>query len=221
MFIIEFKPTNYSSDLTDSQWEQIAEYFPQGPNSDHHKRSLINAVLYLLNNGTKWRELPHDYPNWSTVHTFYYRARKSGLWERVQKVIVEKCREKAGRNQSPSYSIIDSQSVKTTYNSEERGIDGGKKIKGRKRHIAVDILGFILAVVVHAANIHDTKAGCLPASEAFDKYPTIEKFCGDAGYRGTFVEWVEYEFVSVGVDISERIKPEFEILPKSLFSIYT
>jgi putative transposase len=90
----------------------------------------------------------------------------------------------------------------------------GKKVKGRKRHIAVDIMGFILAVVVHAANIHDTTAGCLPASEAFDKYPTIERFSADAGYRGTFVEWVGYEFDGVGVDISERIKPKFEILPK-------
>jgi putative transposase len=127
MDTIKFKPTGYSSDLTDSQWEQIAEYFPQGPNSEHHKRSLVDAVLYLVNNGTKWRDLPHDYPHWSTVHSFYFRARKSGLWERVQQAIVEKSRVNAGRNSSPSYSIIDSQSTKTVYNSDERGIDGGKK----------------------------------------------------------------------------------------------
>ena len=90
----------------------------------------------------------------------------------------------------------------------------GKKIKGRKRHIVTDILGFILAVVIHAANIHDTKAGCLPAALAFDKYPTIEAFCGDEGYRGTFEEYVRWEFEDVRVEISERIKPEFEILPK-------
>ena len=90
----------------------------------------------------------------------------------------------------------------------------GKKIKGRKRHIVVDVLGCILSVVVHAANVHDTKSGWRPASKAFDKYPTIEKFCGDEGYRGTFEDFVAYEFEDVGVDISTRIKPKFEVLPK-------
>ena len=89
-----------------------------------------------------------------------------------------------------------------------------KKVKGRKRHIVVDILGCILSVTVHAANIHDTKGGCNPAAKAFDKYPTIEKFSGDEGYRGTFVEYVGWDFDDVSVDISQRIKPEFEILPK-------
>jgi len=127
MKTIEYVATKYPSDITDEQWEVIAEYFPQNGNSDHHKRSLINAVLYLLDNGCKWRALPHDYPPWSTVHSFYYRARKSGLWEKVQQAVVEKTRLKAGRSASPSYGIIDSQSVKTIYASDERGIDGGKK----------------------------------------------------------------------------------------------
>ena len=87
---MEFKPTNYPSDLTDTQWEQIAAYFGQGPNSDHHKRSLINGALYLVNNGCKWRALPHDYPPYSTVHSFYRRARLSGLWERVLRAVVKK-----------------------------------------------------------------------------------------------------------------------------------
>jgi len=127
---IKLKPTNYPSDLTDRQWEEIAEFFLQGPNSEHHKRSLINAVLYLVDNGCKWRALPHDFPPYSTVHTFYRRAKINGLWEKVLKAIVIKTREKAGRKPSPTYGIIDSQSVKTLYASDERGIDGGKKRKG-------------------------------------------------------------------------------------------
>ena len=79
MDTIDFKPTNYSSDLSEGEWEEIAEYFPQGPNSEHHKRSLINAVLYMVDNGCKWRALPHDFPPYSTVHIFYRRARLSGL----------------------------------------------------------------------------------------------------------------------------------------------
>jgi putative transposase len=127
MDTIDFKPTNYPSDLSEREWEEIAEYFPQGPNSEHHKRWLINAVLYMVDNGCKWRALPHDFPPYSTVHSFYRRARLSGLWEKVLTAVVEKTRVKAGRNSTPSYGIIDSQSVKTIYASEDRGIDGGKK----------------------------------------------------------------------------------------------
>ena len=97
--------------------------------------------------------------------------------------------------------------------SEKRGIDGGKKVKGRKRHIVVDIQGNLLAISVHAANIHDTKSGINPAKRAIEKYPTIKKFCGDDGYRKSFEEDVWAEF-GLSVDISKRIKPEFEILPK-------
>ena len=124
---IEYKTTGYPSDLTDTQWEEIEKYFPQNGNSEHHKRSLVNAVLYLIDNGIKWRSMPHEYPPWSTVHSFYYRARRDGLWEKVQQAIVKKVRKEANRNDSPSYAIIDSQSVKTVYASEKRGIDGGKK----------------------------------------------------------------------------------------------
>jgi len=86
----EFVSTGYPSDLSDAQWDLISEYFPQGPNSEHHKRSLVDAVLYLKDNGCKWRALPHDYPPWSTVHTFYYRARVAGLWEKVLDATVKK-----------------------------------------------------------------------------------------------------------------------------------
>jgi putative transposase len=88
-----------------------------------------------------------------------------------------------------------------------------KKVKGRKRHIVTDTMGNLLAVVVHAANIHDTKSGINPAKKAFKKYRTIKKFCGDEGYRKSFEEAV-LEQLKLGVDISERIVPQFVVLPK-------
>lgn len=128
----------------------------------------------------------------------------------------KKGREKAGRDSSPSYGIIDSQSVKTIAASEERGTRHRrrKKTKGRKRHIVVDIMGNMLAVVVHAANIHDTKSGILPARKAYKKYPTIKKFCGDEGYRKSFEEAVLEEF-GLEVDISANL-PEVCDNPQTL-----
>jgi putative transposase len=126
---LEYKPTGYPSDLTDAQWEKIETFFPNGNKSGIHKRSLVEAVLYLVDNGCKWRALPHDYPKWSAVKTFYYRAVDSGLWEKIMDCLVRETRKKAGRNETPSCSLIDSQSVKTTSSADERGIDGGKKSK--------------------------------------------------------------------------------------------
>ena len=127
---LEFIATNYPSDLTDKEWEKIEPYFRLGNKSSWHKRSLINAVLYIKDNGCKWRSLPHDYPPHDTVWSFFRRARDSGLWEKVMDALVVQVREKASRKPKPSYGIIDSQSAKTVAASEERGIDGGKKGQG-------------------------------------------------------------------------------------------
>jgi putative transposase len=121
--------------------------------------------------------------------------------------------KKNGRPATPSYGIIDSQSVKTVAASEQRGFDGGKKTKGRKRHIVVDTLGNLIQVIVHAANLHDTKAGKDVLKAAAEKYPSIEAFSGDAGYRGTAVDFVESE-LGLKLHISQRIKDAFAILPK-------
>ena len=94
---IEYKPTKYQSDLTDAQWEEIKDFFPVGNKSGYHKRSLVEAVLYLVDNGCKWRALPHDYPNWSTVKSFYYRAVEGGIWDKVMRHLVKITRVNAGR----------------------------------------------------------------------------------------------------------------------------
>lgn len=122
---------------------------------------------------------------------------------------MKKTEKKAGM----TYGIVDAQSVKTQYASEFRGFDGGKKVKGHKRQIVTDILGNLLCVKVHAANEHDTKAGCFVLAETTAKHPTIKAFSADSGYRGTAVRFAK-EVLGVELHISKRIKDEFAVLPK-------
>ncbi len=121
----------YESDMTTKQWNIIKGLFERENRGKHlrlhSKRKLVNAVLYLNKTGCQWRQLPHDFPKYTTVSSFYQRAVKSGLWEKILALLVIKSRVQAGRKPNPSYALIDSQSVKTTSASDERGIDGGKK----------------------------------------------------------------------------------------------
>ena len=120
----------YQSDLTDDQWELIKDYFSVGKYGNRRKhliRDLVNAIFYIIKSGCQWRMLPKDFPSFSTVFSFYSRCKARGIWEKIMDDLVKKDRLRSGRNASPSFGIIDSQSVKTTGASENRGIDGGKK----------------------------------------------------------------------------------------------
>ena len=126
---------SFASDLSDSQWVVIEALFPRAGNrSKWEKRELVNAVLYFVDNGCKWRNLPHDFPPYTTVSNFYYAAIRSELWEKIRAALVEQVRTDAGHNAGPSYAIIDSQSVKTTSAAEERVIDGGKNKRTQTAH---------------------------------------------------------------------------------------
>ena len=120
------KRKKYATDLTDKQWAEIEPLFVGMREYKYSKRELLNAVLYLIDNGCKWRNLPHDFPAWQTVYSFFRRATENGLWDKILEHLVEVTRKKEGRNPNPTYAIIDSQSVKTVYASEQRGYDGGK-----------------------------------------------------------------------------------------------
>lgn len=119
----------YPTDLTDSQWAVIAPLFVGMREYKYSKRELLNAVLYVVDNGCKWRALPHEFPAWQTVYSFFRRAKETGLWDKILQYLVEVTRRRAGRNPNPTYAIIDSQSVDTAYKSEQVGFDGGKKTK--------------------------------------------------------------------------------------------
>jgi putative transposase len=122
----------YPSDLTDEEYALIQDLFDvgrYGTSRKHPVRSLLNAVFYLTKTGCQWRQLPNDFPPYPTVHSFFFRAKQRGIWDKLLQRLVSKSRLAKGRNENPSFALIDSQSVKTTGAAKERGIDGGKKGK--------------------------------------------------------------------------------------------
>lgn len=127
----------YPSDVTDSDWEIIKKYFERtnkrGAVSKHDKRSIVNAILYVTRGGIQWRMLPKDFPPWATVYAHYRYWSLRGVWQKVLDDLTEMHRRKLGRNEKPSFGIIDSQSTKTQYASEDRGYDGGKKNQRKKK----------------------------------------------------------------------------------------
>ena len=208
---------NYSSDLNDAQWALIREFTvrpdPRGAVRRHSMREIINAILYVGKTGCQWRQLPVNFAPWQTVYDHFRRLRLRGVWEEMMLRLNRKVREKRGRAPDPSYLIIDSQSVKSAAEGPERGFHGGKKVKGRGRQIAVDTQGLIWAVHVHAANKSDTMEGCALADLALENAPSTQAWCADAGYRGTFENYVSKER-GLPVHISERIHDGFAVLPR-------
>lgn len=207
----------YPSDLTESEYELIKHNFvpktKRGNCFKHERKHIIDAIMYVVKGGITWRMLPNDFPPWKTVYDHFNKWNKKGIWEKALDEVNKLHREKVGKKAGPSYGIIDAQSVKTQYDSEERGFDGGKKVKGHKRHILVDILGNLLNVKVHAANLSDTKMACPIFEQSMKKYPSIQAFSGDAGYCGTAVKFVD-EVLGMTLHISRKIKDEWAVLPK-------
>ena len=149
---------SYPSDLTDKEWSRLEPFFIVTNNSNHRRkhsvRTMVNAIFYIAKTGCQWRFLPKEYPNWKTTYNYFSRLNKSGKWQVILNELNKTNRVKSGRSEDPSLAIIDSQSVKTTTKGK-KGYDGGKKVKGRKRTISVDMQGNLLAVSIDTANIHD------------------------------------------------------------------
>jgi len=185
------EPRHYDTDLTDAQFALVRPFLPQPkkmgrPPAD--LRAVLSAILYLVRSGCQWRLLPHDFPPWSTVHTWYRRWRRDGTWDRIHEALRQQVRIAAGRHPGPRSSAADSQSVKTTPQGGAKGFDNGKKVHGRKRHIWVDSMGLLLSVLVTAADVHDARASCtLFHGRVWDELPRLEVVYADSQYTAGYL----------------------------------
>ena len=182
------KRQSYDTDLTDEQWLIVANFYPKASHKGRPRtqnfREITNAILYLVRAGCPWRLLPHDFPKWQTVYYYFRRWQKERIWQHIHDALRADLRNRAGRNAEPSAAIADTQSIRTGNHGLSKGFDGGKLIKGRKRHIIVDVMGLLLVVMVHSASIQERRGFKILSYKIRHLFPELKVIWVDGGYDG-------------------------------------
>lgn len=181
----------------------------------HDLREIVNAILYVNRTGIPWEYLPHDFPPFKTVYDYFAKWEADGTTEQVHDLLRDRTRRANARAVEPSAAVVDAQSVKTSGNVAEasQGIDAGKKIKGRKRHLITDTLGLVLTVLVTAASVHDSAGGKQALTELAAAHPSVTKVWADGGYQTSVIQ----HGAGLGIDVEVVQRPKekgFHPLPK-------
>jgi putative transposase len=209
----------YPSDLTDEQWQVLRPLLPPPAPTGRKpidRRWILNAILYVVRTGCQWRQLPKDFPPWKTVYTVFWRFRRGGTWKRIHDALRERERKRQGKRATPTVAIVDSQSIRTAEGGEDRGYDAGKKITGRKRHLAVDTLGLVLAVVVHTADLQDHDGVLFVFKRLEAAFTRLKVVFADGAYgRNALPAWVQATFGWILQTVLRPVNAQgFVVLPK-------
>ena len=207
--------TNYPSNLSDSQWAIVLKFLDIQRSRKYDLREIVNGIIYLVKTGCQWRMLPGDFPPWKVVYYYFYTWKKNGILEAMHESLVEKVRVSAGKKEEPTVGIIDAQSVKNTLvSAENKGFDAGKKVKGIKRHIIVDTLGLILAVVIQNASMQDRDGAQNLIQQMKENWIKVIKIFADGGYAGKLILKIK-EVFNIELEIIKRNEMNtFKVLPK-------
>ena len=213
----------YPSDLTEAEWEWLEAEAPapkrRGRPLKHSRRVIFNAIFYMARAGCAWRMLPKTFPPWQTVYGYFRRWGHLGLWLQWQHLFRELVRYQCRRSPTPTAAIVDSQSVKTGDQAGVRGVDAGKKINGRKRHLLVDTLGLVILALVTPASVQDQDGAKLLLEPVLGVLRRLQVIWADAKYGvGWLLQWIKtqrpYGTLHLEVVAKAPGQKGFSVLPK-------
>jgi transposase len=212
----------YPSDLTDDQWAVIEPLVPAvrsgGRPAEHTRRRIVEAILYVVRTGCSWRQLPHDFPPWATVFWYFKQWRADDTVDRIHDALRDRVRDVAGRDPMASAGIVDAQSVRAadTVGAGSRGFDAGKKVNGRKRHIVVDTMGLLLAVIITSAAVQDRHGARRVLDRLRFTMPSVALIWADGGYGGPQLLGWARRVLHVSIEIVRKPLgiPTFHVLPR-------